>query len=341
MATTTEGIPPASPIDPPFFCFTLDTEPDNLWEPFTGVRFEHFARLCDFHRTLVDHGAKPVYLTTSEVAEDPGAARVLDRILATGRAELGAHFHTWTRPWPFEVPPLGSPPLHAMAHRLGQPVEERMLRFTCSALEKCFGVRPVSYRGGRWSFGPDTTRSLRNAGIHIDSTITPGMTWQDDRHPLLDGPDYRAFPRHPFYLRADSPGPQADHGDVLEVPVGTGVVSAGALAGRRGLIGRAARKLYRWMGWPHGCVWLRPTLMTRGEMRACLETLRQDRVPVWVAMIHSSEIIPCRPCPTEAVVRQFIRRCLDLIDDAIALGATAATLVEVRRQIGAPAPAPS
>lgn len=40
-----------------FFCFTLDTEPDNLWEPFTGLGFAHFARLYDFHRALADRGA--------------------------------------------------------------------------------------------------------------------------------------------------------------------------------------------------------------------------------------------------------------------------------------------
>jgi hypothetical protein len=61
-----------------------------------------------------------------------------------------------------------------------------------------------------------------------------------------------------------------------------------------------------------------------------MELLRRDGVPVWVAMIHSSEIVPCRPFPTEAAVQAFIERCLHLVDDALSLGATAATLDAVR-----------
>ena len=76
-----------------FFCFTLDTEPDNLWEPFTGLGFAHFARLYDFHRALADRGARPVYLTTSEVAECPQSARAMEKILKTGKAESGAFSH--------------------------------------------------------------------------------------------------------------------------------------------------------------------------------------------------------------------------------------------------------
>jgi hypothetical protein len=313
-----------------YFCFTLDTEPDNLWEPFSGLRFEHFVRLYDFHQVLTACGAKPVYLTTSEVAESPEAARVLARILATGRAELGAHFHTWTRKWPFEVPPLGVPPLQAMAHQLGQPLEERMLRFTCDTLRRVFGVQPRSYRGGRWSFNQDTVRSLLNTGIVIDSTVTPGRTWQDASHPLLDGPDFRESPRHPFYHRNDSDGPNVGTEEVLEVPVGAGFVSPGWFGAGNGLVARARRRLNVHLGRPQGWLWLRPSSMSRPQLRACMETMRRDNVKVWVSMIHTSEIIPCSKLPTETEVKAFVQRCQQLIEDAVAMGATCATLLEVR-----------
>ena len=47
-------------------------------------------------------------------------------------------------------------------------------------------------------------------------------------------------------------------------------------------------------------------------------------------MIHSSEIAPCKYFPTEEDVARFRQRCLDLVDDAHALGARSATLEEVR-----------
>jgi hypothetical protein len=320
-----------------FFCFTLDTEPDNLWEPFTHASFEHFARLYDFHRALTERGARPVYLTTSEVVECRDSARVMERILETGQAEIGAHFHSWTRNWPFAVPSLGLPPLHAMAHQLGQSVEEKMLQYTCDSIEKNLGVRPRSYRGGRWSFNQDSVRSLRNSGILVDTTVTPGRTWEDQRHPYLDGPDFRQCPRHPYYYNVNSREPNPDTGDVLELPVGASYLSPGRLGSGEGLIGRSTRKLYSLLNQAHGWLWLRPTRMTTRQSRACLESLRNDQIPVWVAMIHSSEIIPCRPFPTENAIKQFIGRCLRLVEVAVQMGATCATLDEVRQYYGHPA----
>jgi hypothetical protein len=311
------------------FCFTLDTEPDDLWANRPAIRFEHFAHLADFHRELADRGAKPTYLTTSEVAEDSLAARALDQILSTGQAEIGAHFHTWTRRWPFPVPDLGNPPIHATAHGLGQVLEERMLTYTCKSLERAFGVRPISYRGGRWSLNGDSIQSLVRCGIRVDSTVTPGISWEDGRHLLLDGPDFRRFPRHPFFLRGSTLEPRADGGEVLELPVGASFQSGPCADGGDGLLPRAIRKALRVVGRPVGWVWLRPTFMSRSELRACLDSLRNDSVPVWVAMIHSSEIAPCKHLPDQKAVQRFRRRCLDLVEDARALGATGATLHEV------------
>jgi hypothetical protein len=83
-------------------------------------------------------------------------------------------------------------------------------------------------------------------------------------------------------------------------------------------------------------VWLLPTTQSGPQMRACLEGLRRDRIPVWVAMIHSSEIMPCKPCPTEDAVERFIERCLQLVEDAVSLGATCSTFEEVRSLVGPP-----
>jgi hypothetical protein len=314
----------------PFFCFTLDTEPDDLWADRPTLTFDHFERLAGFHRELTERGARPTYLTTSEVAEHLPSARVLGRILDTGQGEVGAHFHTWTRSWPFPVPDLGSPPVHATAQQLGQAVEEQMLDHTCTAIERELGIRPVSHRGGRWSLGGPSVRSLRNCGIGVDSTVTPGLSWVDPTHPLKSGPDFRASPRRPHYLAGDSLEPR-ESGDVLELPVGASFHPNRRAALGRGSWARLRRGLRGLAGRPAGVLWLRPTLMSRRQGRLCLEQLRRDGLPVWVAMVHSSEISPNRYFPTDEEVARFRRRCLQLVEDAVALGAAGATLEEVWR----------
>ena len=215
--------------------------------------------------------------------------------------------------------------------------KSRMLQYTCASLEKNLGVRPRSYRGGRWSFNEDSIRSLRNSGIRVDTTVTPGRTWQDQRHPYLEGPDFRQCPRHPYYYRVNSAEPNPDSGDVLELPVGASYISPGRLGAGNGLVGRSTRKLLSLLDRAHGWLWLRPTSMTKTELCACLKSLRRDQIPVWVSMIHSSEIIPCRQLPTEEATKQFIKRCLQLVEVAVSMGATCATLDEVRQYYGHPA----
>src|SRR6202035_5849383 len=83
------------------FCFTVDTEPDNLWANRPVLSFEHFRRLPEFHQSICGAGARPTYLTTSEVAESVEARKALEACRDHYPCEIGAHYHTWTREWPF------------------------------------------------------------------------------------------------------------------------------------------------------------------------------------------------------------------------------------------------
>lgn len=311
------------------FCFTLDTEPDNLWTDAPQLSFEHCRVLPDFHASLTEAGARPTYLTTSEVIESAEGRRAVEKCLAAGNCEVGAHFHTWTREWPFSVPDLGSPRLHALAHRLGQPVEERMLDFTCHILRDALGLEVRSHRGGRWSLGPGSARSLARCGIMVDSSVTPGLSWRDPRSPLIDGPDYRSVPCRPFWL-VDAPAEDDDdEPQVLEIPVGAAffpsqIRSVLNTPLRRRLVSRLGKTF----GLRTGHRWMRPTKMSVDDMRAVMLALKKAGSPVWVFMIHSSEIIPCTPLPTQAAVEAFRQRCVGGIQAAIALGAEPSTLSE-------------
>ncbi len=51
------------------FCFTLDTEPDDLWSDRYPLTYEHYRRSPEFHRQPLKAGARPTFLTTSEAVE--------------------------------------------------------------------------------------------------------------------------------------------------------------------------------------------------------------------------------------------------------------------------------
>ena len=316
------------------FCFTLDTEPDDLWANRPGLTFEHFRRLSAFHQRLTSAGARPVYLTTSEVAQCHEAAAVLRRCLERGDCELGAHFHSWTRQWPFAMPELGKPPVHAMAHQLGQTLEEAMLSYTCGELSRAFGVTPQSYRGGRWSLSADSVRSLRNCGITVDTTVTPGISWRDTRDRLVDGPDYRRSSRLPSSV-PEVFGRSSQPDDPVEIPVGAAWFPSW-LATAGDSMRRQFSRLGHYGRLRLGHRWLRPTHMSLADMVATMKSLRRDHVPIWVFMIHSSEIAPCTPLPSEADVEAFVRRCEDAVAAAVELGAQPATLIEAASRLKDP-----
>ncbi len=320
------------------FCFTIDTEPDDLWSDPDVFTFESAKCLPEFHHMLTGAGARPTYLTTSEVVESDAGRDAMEKCLAEGRCEVGAHFHSWTREWPFDVPDLsgaGGGKLHAMAHQLGQNVEERMLRYTCQAIEGKLGVSPRSFRGGRWSFGPGSPQSLANCGITVDSTMTPGLSWRDERHELLDGPDYTNVSRQPHFLSwvsdAERPGGQGQR--VLEIPVGTALIPDRPESWFKGLPVRAISKVCGLVGIPFGFMSLRPATQSLRNMRRVLQSLRDGGSPVWVFMIHSSELIPCQKLPTHGQVESFIERCLCGIRAAVEMGAEPATLEEARQWV--------
>ena len=321
------------------FCFTLDTEPDDLWACNNKCSFDSFTRLPAFHRKLVQAGARPTYLTTSEVVESEDSKRAMSEILDFGFCEIGAHFHTWTRTWPFDTPDLrtkGETKLLAMAHQLGQEIEEKMLAYTCESLKTNLGVIPRSYRGGRWSFGPMTPLSLIRCGIRVDSTITPGLNWQDKQHAWLDGPDFRDNDPMPTKLMIpeDKRLGQTNGSWVMELPVGGCFLPPwiGSLLKKR-FFRKVAAFIRRITGYPAGHCWLRPTSTPLSHMQILLRHLKRTHVPVWVIMIHSTEIAPCTKFATEEQCRDFIARCIQVVQAAVDLGAKPATLEEAAQWV--------
>jgi len=197
------------------FVLSVDTEEDNWESVRTGLSAENVRELPRFADFLARRGVRPTFFTTHEVARRPWAAGLLRDITAGGRGEIAAHVHPWNTP-PFSgMPPSGGTmlchyPVEAQAAKLG------VLRDT---LAEHTGLRPVSFRAGRFGAGRETILALIRTGFTVDSSVTPFHSWRR----YDDGPDFVGAPTSVYRLdgRGDLRTPVAD-GPIIEVPLSAG-----------------------------------------------------------------------------------------------------------------------
>ncbi|MDR2710623.1 MAG: hypothetical protein LBB65_04750, partial [Burkholderiales bacterium] len=205
----------------PFFIITIDTEGDNLWAQHRRITTEN-ARYLQRFQTLCERFAlKPVYLTNFEMANDP-AFQVFGReVLRKGAGEIGTHVHAWNNP---PLAPLTADDDRYQPYLIEYPdavMREKFL-VTHRLLENVFQTPMVSHRAGRWAFDARYAKLLAELHYHSDCSVTPEISW---RGTLGDpkghgGADYRAFPRHAYFLDLDHIE-RAGDSTLLEVPMTT------------------------------------------------------------------------------------------------------------------------
>ena len=154
-----------------FLLVGIDTEGDNQWDAAarTQQTFENLYALPRLHALFARHGVRPTYVITHPVATDPRSAEVLRRLLAQGDCEIGAHHHVW------ETPPCTADDVrrHAYASTLPRRQFEDQLTVLTAAIESAVGVRPVSYRSGRFGFSADHVAALEQHGYLVESSVAP------------------------------------------------------------------------------------------------------------------------------------------------------------------------
>ncbi len=193
---------------------SVDTEEDN-WAPtrsgVTARNVRELPALDALFRRL--GGVKATYFTAHAVAKDPEGVAVLSDLYEGGLAEIGAHLHPWN------TPPLveSVSPRNTMLKNLPAPVQLAKVQTLTDALEGAFGMRPRTFRAGRYGLGPDTVRALTACGYEVDSSVTPFVSWER----FDDGPNFVGAPVHPYRLSGTGgdvrvPDPA---GALLELPV--------------------------------------------------------------------------------------------------------------------------
>lgn len=205
-----------------YFIITIDTEGDDLWTPVirsTGMRqitvanasyIARFQQLCEKYAFI------PTYLVNHEMANAAVFISEARDWLKNNKCEIGMHMHAWNCPPLFDLkykrgihnPYAGDYPNKIMWDKLLYLTEE---------IEKVFGRRPTSHRGGRWYINASYIAALKKLGYEADCSITPGVSWHDQIGYKLYGIDFRHYPNKPYYIGGSNLRRKMKSG-IIEIP---------------------------------------------------------------------------------------------------------------------------
>jgi peptidoglycan/xylan/chitin deacetylase (PgdA/CDA1 family) len=307
----------------------IDTEGDNQWDAHARAhqKFENIYALPRLHGLFARHGVRPTYVITYPVAKDARSAEVLRALLSGGDCEIGAHHHAW------ETPPCTTEDIrrHPYASALPRSRFEHQLTSLTEAIADAVGVRPVTYRSGRFGFSAEHVAGLERLGYLVESSVAP-LFYESHK----GGPEFVEAPLTPYFLAYDSATSPGSSG-VLEVPVSCGLNRrlpkrlqyAYARAPRPYMTKRLLRAL--------GLIrlnWLRPSYSSLPEMVALARSLARAHEPVLNLLFHSSEAIaggsPYNT--TQGELDAFFERLERFLEFATReLNAAPATFAEFRR----------
>ncbi len=156
------------------------------------------------------------------------------------------------------------------------------------------GVRPTSFRAGKWGFGTTVALALQQEGYRVDSSVTPFIDWT--RH---GGPNFSQAPKRPYRFHPARPLVPDPSGPMIEIPT-----TIGFLRGTQAAAGRWRRRLERGVAARLGVVgvldltgiltkrWLSPEGSSGREMVRLANTCVAGGAKVLVLSLHSSTLLP-------------------------------------------------
>jgi hypothetical protein len=299
------------------FCVTIDTEPDCdvHWRRSQPLTFEsvtfgipHILRPI-WNRLAV----KPVYFVSPEVVGNEPCCRVLRDEMKLG-AEIGAHLHSeYIGPQKKHQVIAGTASDEFPCNAYDAEVESAKIKNLTELIEKNFGIRPVSYRAARYGADLDTIKALESMGYKVDSSLTPGISWEKQ-----GGPDHSRAPKQPYFI-SQTDYYAAGNTPLLEVPI--------TISGKRFPFLTGKWMYYRW---------LRPTHMTAIEMKMLVaEFARSFSHPVLNMMFHSMEVLPGRTpfVRTKLGQKMYLSRLKAILGYMKKLGFESRTLAEIYKDM--------
>ncbi len=192
---------------------SIDTEEDN-WDPavddITVRNIGEIPKIDSMFRAL---GVKGTYFVTYQVAATAESAAIIRDVHASDRCEVGMHLHPWNTP-----PEFGIEPRITMLRDYPPEIQQQKLEQLLEVFRTSLAIAPTSFRAGRFGVGRATIEALIRNGIHVDSSVTPLLSWEGQ-----GGPSFIGAPN--LLYRLDGSDNVRSHyasGIVVEVPVTVG-----------------------------------------------------------------------------------------------------------------------
>lgn len=195
---------------------SVDTEEEGLWSAgfkATGNTVKNIEGIPEFQSICNNHNLKPVYLCNSPIVEDKRARSILQPILDAGNCEIGTHIHPWNTEPVDEFATAAS----SYLCNLHESVQASKLERVTLDIENYFGIRPSSFRAGRYGLDDTGAKILKNLGYEVDSSVCPFMDYSED-----GGPNFEDYPWWPYYVGAELSVPSPTATSLIEIPVAFG-----------------------------------------------------------------------------------------------------------------------
>jgi hypothetical protein len=186
---------------PTYFAMTVDTEEEWEWGagwPITDLSVTNVRALPHFQSLCSRHGIRTTYFANQAVLDSSEAGEIVGELARRRDVEIGMHIHPWN------TPPICGPSPVAVAHTFLHNLPPESIRAKLENVYGCFarrGLKPTSFRGGRYSSGGVIHEFLRERAFVADSSVLPFSTWDDQ-----GAPDYRERDLLPVRIAPRSSG---------------------------------------------------------------------------------------------------------------------------------------
>jgi hypothetical protein len=275
---------------PTLFALTVDTEEEWDWSsgwPVTDFSLANIQMLPRFQEICSRHGVSVTYFTNHAVVQDADARRVIHELAGQTGVEIGMHIHPWN------TPPLVNGGRVTARESFLHNLPDDVIRAKLEQVYQQFldnGLRPTSFRGGRYSSGGAIHRFLRDKDFVADASVLPYNTWADE-----GAPDYRGRGLLPVRL------PPAQEGDkpLWEIPLTFGYSRRPFGLWRRlfAAIENSPLRHLRLIGLASKLglvrkVWLNFEDPAGENMLPWLYRLRRMQLPCVCFTLHSSSLLP-------------------------------------------------
>jgi peptidoglycan/xylan/chitin deacetylase (PgdA/CDA1 family) len=153
------------------FILSVDTEEEWDWSgsfPYKDFSINNVFEIPAFQLYCEELGIKPTYLVDHAMSNNIESAAILKE-LPRKHCEIGAHLHPWVNP------PFTEKTTEFLSHVINLPIDivEAKLVELISNIQTNIGVKPTSFRTGRWGINGAVIELLAKYGFEVDSSIYP------------------------------------------------------------------------------------------------------------------------------------------------------------------------